>query len=65
MLQIIQICIGVLLIVASVLLYWYAAKKTPDNLRGFYKGLFVGVLVCALIGGLALIGIGVAGLIIN
>ena len=61
--SIIQISIGTVLVIGSILVMIRNIVKTPNNLRGFYGKMFLILTILAILGGGVLIAFGVIGLV--
>lgn len=59
----VQIIIGIILIILSVLAVVLSLKNTPDNLMGFYGKMFWVISATGIIGGIVLVVFGTLTLI--
>jgi hypothetical protein len=60
-LEILTIAAGILLIVATLILFVINIIRTPENLRGYYGAMYIGLSIISLIGGTFLIVLGCFG----
>lgn len=60
-LEIFALAAGILLIVATIVVFVINIIRTPENLRGYYGGMFTGLSIISIIGGIFLIILGCFG----